>query len=147
MILISHRGNINGREVLKENTIPYINSALEYGFNVEIDVQKIENGQAFIGHDGINDQICLDFLKNKNLWCHAKTIESFYIMLKNNIHCFWHEQDTYTLTSFGYIWAFPTAIFPKNVVAVLPEKFNTTKKDLIFQEVIGVCSDYIYLYK
>ena len=28
-------------------------------------------------------------------------------MLRNNIHCFWHEQDERTLTSRGYIWTYP----------------------------------------
>ena len=38
MILISHRGNIDGVNKLKENKINYINEAIKNGFDVEIDV-------------------------------------------------------------------------------------------------------------
>jgi hypothetical protein len=37
MILISHRGNINGKLSNKENAPYYVNEALELGYNVEID--------------------------------------------------------------------------------------------------------------
>ena len=38
MILISHRGNINGRQPNLENLPEYIDSALELGYDVEIDI-------------------------------------------------------------------------------------------------------------
>ena len=38
MILISHRGNMNGIEKTKENTIEQINLALSKGYDVEVDV-------------------------------------------------------------------------------------------------------------
>ena len=37
MILISHRGNINGCNFEKENTHEYIQQAIDAGFHVEID--------------------------------------------------------------------------------------------------------------
>ena len=38
MILISHRGNTNGVNHEKENSISYIEDALNLGFDVEVDV-------------------------------------------------------------------------------------------------------------
>ena len=34
MILISHRGNLNGVNVKKENSVDYIEEALDQGFDV-----------------------------------------------------------------------------------------------------------------
>lgn len=38
MKIISHRGNLNGRNVFTENSVESINLALKHGFDVEIDV-------------------------------------------------------------------------------------------------------------
>ncbi len=42
MILISHRGNINGKNEIRENSIFYIMEALSMGFDVEIDVWNVD---------------------------------------------------------------------------------------------------------
>ena len=52
MILIAHRGNIEGKNKLRENKIDYILEALEQSYDVEIDVRFIKNyGAYFLGHD------------------------------------------------------------------------------------------------
>ena len=38
MFFISHRGNINGKDINKENKPLYINQALKKGYHVEADV-------------------------------------------------------------------------------------------------------------
>ena len=38
MILISHRGNINGRSFKDENQPTYIDTAISAGYDVEIDI-------------------------------------------------------------------------------------------------------------
>jgi glycerophosphoryl diester phosphodiesterase len=38
MLLISHRGNISGPQPKLENTVAYIEQAINQGFDVEIDV-------------------------------------------------------------------------------------------------------------
>jgi hypothetical protein len=50
MILISHRGNINGKQPDKENHPLYIFEAIKQGFQVEIDVWFID-GKFKLGHD------------------------------------------------------------------------------------------------
>ena len=42
MILISHRGNIDGKNPEKENTVAYITEALDKGYHCEIDVCKFD---------------------------------------------------------------------------------------------------------
>ena len=55
---------------------------------------------------------------------------------------FWHETDTLTLTSKGYIWVYPGKQIVKNSIAVLPEIFNDN-----ISECVGICSDNIKNYK
>ena len=91
MRLISHRGNIAGKQPGLENMPEYIKDTLEKGYDVEIDVWW-KNG-FLLGHDEPMYHVDLEFLKNQKLWCHAKNIEALYEMQKNGIHCFWHQED------------------------------------------------------
>jgi len=50
MILISHRGNINGKKPNYENKPEYIWEALRKGYHCEIDVWFID-GKFKLGHD------------------------------------------------------------------------------------------------
>ena len=50
MKLISHRGNINGKQTVKENRSSYILNAISEGFDLEVDVWFINNVW-FLGRD------------------------------------------------------------------------------------------------
>jgi len=142
MILISHRGNINGRISENENNPLYIERALHRGFEVEIDVWYKDN-RWYLGHDKPQYEIDLDYLKNSKFWCHAKNIESLNMMLTySDIHCFWHQEDDVTLTSRNIIWTYPDKQLTENSICVLPEKNNQTIK-----KCLGICSDYVVNYK
>ena len=140
MILISHRGNLNGKDVDNENNPLYIDRALGKGYDVEIDVWY-ENGKWYLGHDKPQYEIELDYLRNKKLWCHAKNIEALNLMLDDDIHCFWHQEDDVTLTSCGFIWTYPGKKLTEKSICVLPEKNNEIPK-----KCLGICSDYIVYY-
>lgn len=141
MILISHRGNLNGPNEHLENSPSYILEALNYGFDVEVDVWY-KNNKFFLGHDFPIYEIGVDFLTNDRLWCHAKNVEAIIEMKKYVIHYFWYEKDTITLTSKNYIWSYPNKCAIKNSIVVLPEVYNTN-----IENVRGICSDYITNYK
>ena len=140
MFLISHRGNINGADKTKENSINYILKAIDLGYNVEVDVWFIDNF-FYLGHDKPQYKINYNFLTNKKLWCHAKNLNALIEMSNYSIHYFWHDKDDFTLTSKNYIWAYPSKNVNKNTIAVLPEIYNTD-----VSECKGVCSDYIIKY-
>ena len=135
MILISHRGNLNGMNTERENSPDYIEEALSHGFDVEIDVWDIL-GSYFLGHDEPKYLVKKNFLKNEHLWCHAKNIEGLYSMLEDDIHCFWHQEDDVTLTSRGFFWTYPGKELTESSIAVLPDSKPTVK-------VKGICSDFI----
>lgn len=141
MILISHRGNINGRIIEAENDPLYIDDAIRLGYNVEIDIWFI-NGEFFLGHDEPQYKTDIGWIDDRShkLWVHCKNIEALSFLNKHNydINYFWHETDTATLTSKKYIWAYPGRQPIKNSIAVMPELNNDD-----ISKCIGICSDYI----
>mgnify|MGYP001307766934 CR=1 FL=1 len=137
---ISHRGNIDRVNENLENNPNYIQKALDLGYDVEIDVRLIDEN-LFLGHDNPDFEVSLDFLKNEKLWCHAKNLDALDFMIKEEIQCFWHQEDDYTITSKGFIWTYPGKKLFLKSICVLPEKFNYKKI-----KCSGICSDFIEKY-
>lgn len=144
MILIAHRGNINGPNPERENSKYYIMEAVAMGYDVEIDVW-LREGKIYLGHDEPLYQIELDWLEQyaKKLWIHCKNVDIFlYLKDINSLNVFWHENDTLTLTTQQKVWAYPGKQPIKGSIAVMPEWFNDN-----IDGCEGVCSDYIIKYK
>lgn len=144
MILISHRGNTDGKYESYENEPTYIDKTIDEGFDVEIDIWMIE-GTLFLGHDKPQYGISQDWLNKRyeRLWVHCKNIEAMeWFNMIGGFNYFWHQEDTVTLTSFNHIWAYPGNQPVKNSIAVMPEIYND---DILHCK--GVCSDYIKNYK
>jgi hypothetical protein len=143
MILIAHRGNINGRFESLENKPAYIDLALKKGYDVEIDLWMID-GRTYLGHDKPQYEVDDSWLSGRTdkLWIHCKNTELLNWIRSTILHYFWHEEDTIALTSKNYVWAYPGKQPIKGSIAVMPELNN----DDIFQ-CLGICSDYIEKYK
>lgn len=140
MILISHRGNISGKDTKRENTTRYIEQAISKGYDVEIDVW-FKDEKFFLGHDYPQEQIEKSWFHAKPLWCHCKNYLALRELVHLGVHCFFHNNDDYTLTSHGYIWAYPGREGDKKTIAVMPEDhFDISNFD-------GVCADDIEKYK
>jgi len=142
VILISHRGNINGPIPEKENSVSYINEALREGYDVEIDVWLINN-ELFLGHDHPDYKINLEFLLGKSLWCHAKSIDALEFLMSHDIRCFWHQSDDVTLTYPDMLlWTYAGKQLTKRSICC-----NLGKKNKELDSCYAVCSDYISLFK
>jgi hypothetical protein len=145
MILISHRGNINGRFESYENEPNYIELALSKGYDVEIDVWYIDN-VIYLGHD--NPQYVVDFRwirdRLNRLWVHCKNVDAvvYFKDCGYDINYFWHQEDILTLTSKNYIWVYPGKQPIKNSISVMPEINNDN-----ITNCLGICSDLIENYK
>ena len=138
MRLISHRGNINGKNKERENEPLYIIEATEKGYDVEIDVWWKEDG-FYLGHDEPYYKVDISFLQNGKFWCHAKNIDALTHMIDSErIHCFFHQEDDVTLTSEGYLWTYPGKQLTSNSIAVLPPD-----KGKLPDTIAGICSDNI----
>jgi hypothetical protein len=143
MILISHRGNINGRIKEAENRPDYIDDTIRLGYEVEVDLWWVD-GRVYLGHDKPQYEVSDEWLGDRidKLWVHCKNIELLPWIRSTSLHYFWHEEDTLTLTSKNYIWAYPGKQPIVGSIAVLPELRNDS-----VSQCIGVCSDYIQNYK
>lgn len=145
MIKISHRGNLYGPEIDKENNPEYVLNSIKNGFETEVDFW-IVNNNLFFGHDYNQYRVDLEFLQNNisNLWLHCKNLDAlnFVLSSEEKYKSFWHQSDDYTLTTNGLIWTYPGKNITKKSILV--------HKELPSEEVLGydmyaICSDYVGL--
>lgn len=146
MILISHRGNINGEQPSKENTPSYILEALKLGCDVEVDVWY-KNDKWYLGHDKPQYEIEKSFLFIGGLWVHCKNINALSILCQSGmaeeLNAFYHTDEDVVLTTSRYLWTYPRNQLYSNSVCVIPELgfIGDLKK------CYGICSDNILNYK
>jgi hypothetical protein len=144
MILIAHRGNIDGKIPEKENEPNYILHALDKGYNCEIDVHYTDSGVWKLGHEIGEYEVPEDFILMNNLWLHAKTIKTFHRLLTLDVNCFFHQMDNCALTSKGYVWTYPGFRIEAKSICVMPEMHKDVYKEFTCA---GICSDVIKNYK
>lgn len=141
MIKIAHRGNTNGPIPELENNPGYLISAIEQGFDVEVDVWWYKNA-IYFGHDFPQYLISPhDFYKIRdNAWFHCKHLNSLQHFLDNHptSKFFWHQHDDFTLTSNGYIWTYP--LMPTLGKSILVD-LNLSNNQIGFPPA-GICTDY-----
>ena len=146
MILISHRGNIDGRMESWENEPTYIDLAISKGYDVEIDIWY-KDGLLWLGHDKPDYGIDFRWIRDRftKLWIHCKNIEALFYFKDcgYNINYFWHQSDDVTITSMGYFWTFPGKQLTKNSIACMPEISEFENIEISF----GICSDNIKKYE
>jgi len=146
MRLISHRGNIYGKQIDKENKISHIDYARGIGYDVEIDVRECLNGRLFLGHDYADESLPLRYLADPHIWVHLKDSKSIDIIKKLekriviDANYFIHERDPYTLTSDGHVWVYPGDEIVENCILVITKNHDY---DLSDNRIFGICSDYV----
>lgn len=144
-LLISHRGNLVGPNFSLENSPSYIEEAIKQKFLVEIDLW-VKNDKLFLGHDEPQYLIEIQWLKSLQnyLWIHCKNHEALNITLRNKLHCFFHDSDDYTITSWGYVWAYPGKLSSGPMcIEVLPERIVNINQYVFDTNFYGICSDYV----
>jgi hypothetical protein len=149
MKIISHRGNINGPLPEKENRPSYIDSAIQLGYEVEVDL-RIVNNEFWLGHDTSQYKIDITWmrLRKDNIWFHCKDMESSIRLLElnENFKFFCHSQDNFVLTSTGHLWVHDIneKINEKCIIPLL-----STEEIILnnIPRIFGVCSDYVSFLK
>jgi hypothetical protein len=141
MLKIAHRGNTKGPSP-RENHPLYIEEAIYLGFDVEIDVRLIDN-QLWLGHDEPQYPTSQNFIDRykDSLWIHCKNLEAleYFVNLKKDYKYFWHEEDSYTLTSNGLIWTYPKKPITNKSIIVLQDNSLIHS----YKNAFGICSDYV----
>lgn len=153
---ISHRGNIDGPNPDKENSIDYLNAAIAKGYEVEADIWYID-GKWMLGHDEstyLADELVYSFTAGASVWWHCKNLKALEQFGKDadiwrnyKPHYFWHQTDDFTLTSFGYIWTYPGQPLMERSICVMPETVMLKPEHFEKTKVAGICSDYINDYR
>ncbi len=145
MILISHRGNINGRLESLENEPAYIDLAIKKDYLVEVDVWYVNN-VLYLGHDKPLYGVDFGWFRDRltKIWVHCKNIEAFEFFKKQEykFNYFWHENEKSVITSENYIISHVDEEPTHGTIAMMPEKHNFD-----VSKCLGVCSDYIEKYK
>lgn len=141
MISIAHRGNVNGPSEA-ENQPAYLLDAIAQGYEIEADVW-FDGGTLWLGHDFPQYQVDYTFLSKiaDKSWFHCKNKEAleYFNNSLNSLRYFWHEEDSYTLTSNNKVWVYPGVPAPKNSVVVdLDLSYIDTYRDTAY----AVCTDY-----
>lgn len=144
MLIISHRGNLEGSNASLENSPIYIDKALQNNLDVEIDVW-FTNNILYLGHDKPTYEINVEYLlaRGNRLWCHAKNIAAIeFLGNYPQLNFFWHQNDLMTITSRSIPWLFPNN-YCKNGITVMLQIINDIDDILSkHKNILGFCTDY-----
>jgi hypothetical protein len=150
MLLIAHRGLMQGPNPSLENLPSQIGLALSRGYDAEIDVWR-QNGYWALGHESANYTVDIDFLRRRGLWIHCKNLDAFFAfkaMSADKPNYFWHESDTVAMTSSGHVWTYfgkPETESPASI-CVLPETSRTMEQVKLLRDRekwYAICSDHV----
>jgi|TARA_B110000438_G_C15655316_1_gene581394 glycerophosphoryl diester phosphodiesterase len=114
---IAHRGNTEGKQPDNENTIEYLLHAYELCGGIECDI-RTHDGKLYYGHDEPLELVDTNLINQYQWYCHAKDLETLSTLMQMGAHVFWHQQDTITITSKGYIWCYPHIHHPDPMRAI-----------------------------
>ena len=149
MIIISHRGNIDGPSE-EENHPDSIDKCISLGYDVEVDVRYDPLTTVFwLGHDEPQYKVSWKWVANRHdrLWIHCKDIITLYEFAKYEhagYQYIWHQGDDFTLTSGNIIWTYPGKPYTPRSIMVMPEEIMDVDKisDLKVTDCYGICTDY-----
>ena len=142
MKIISHRAKFNGSS-LSENSVKAINKSLDIGYEVEVDVLGNKEGYLALGHDKPEEKISKTYLSNPKIWVHAKNQYALEVLHGTDINYFYHDNDSFTVTSKGFNWVHINSFSTINnaiYCAFTIEQLNKLQE--IIKCPMGVCTDF-----
>ena len=142
-LLISHRGNLNGINNDLENTKQYINNTLNKGYYVLVDVFLLGSKHLALGIDNPVEPVELEFLKQLKIIVRTKDIKCFQFLLENQVHCFYQDFNSTTLTNGGLIWTSNSNILTKKCIYAMPEWNLEDISICNTMPCSGICSNFI----
>lgn len=136
-IIISHLGNIDGRQPDNENKLAYIQKALKAGWHVCVDV-VFHCGTFILPYDGGFNPAPPALLSKQRVWCRAHDPVTLDALCNVSAHSFLDTQGL-ALTSAQFVWTLPGHELTPRSIAVFPE--TATEDWLTIYEPAGLCSN------
>ena len=141
---ICHRGNLERKELAKENNPDILDTRIADGYDVELDVWY-KNNELFLGHDNPEYPITFEWLmQSSKKYIHTKDASTLeYLLLRcgkegYNPNIFYHTGEHYSLTTRNHIIVLPGQEILEGSVNMMPE-MSPTPKDT--RQAFAVCSD------
>lgn len=147
MKLISHRGNIDGVYLDKENSPEYIDRAIQLGYDVEVDVRIIKRDVWWLGHDGPQYQVDINWLyeRRNNIWFHAKNANALVLLMSRSFKVFYHsvEEHVPIAGTINNIWSHNIEEATTQSIIPLLDKKSIDLVNIKELNVYGICSDFV----
>jgi hypothetical protein len=137
-IIISHLGNIDGRQPDRENTLPYVKEALAAGWHVCVDVWYTNGGFVLPSASGAY-HLPPALLSNCRVWSRTYDPETIHALCTIKAHCVIAAESPVLLTSEQFLWTLPPTPLASRAIAVFPEL--ATPEWLEQYEPAGLCSN------
>ena len=162
MQVISHRGNLRGIDLNRENQIWAIEECIKLGYKVEVDLWTYEpiddsGYRMYLSHDKPTGKVGCKALRTDINWLlenqqdlliHCKNREAVeYAMDILDAEWFCHDRDRWAGTSRGHLICYGERhdlIDDNTVIVMMPEHHDIKE---IPKGVYGVCTDFVENYK
>lgn len=137
-IIISHLGNISGRNPEKENQLKYLQTALDAGWHVCAEV-VFTNGAFLLPSAGGFQYAPPAFFSRQRVWSRCHDADTLDALCNIGAHAFIAGNAELTLTSHQFIWTLPPRELSPRSIAVYPELADANW--LLDFEPAGLCSN------
>jgi hypothetical protein len=132
---------MSGPNPARENAPDYIDEAIVAGFQVEVDLRRIDD-YWFLGHDYPQYKVTEQWLNERkgDLLLHLKDFSALKWKSKN-WHFFCHSNDSFTFTSQGLRWLHDLSLEPDEftIVPLMTLDLILSYRPRIIH---AICSDY-----
>lgn len=148
MIYISYRGVFDGNNFQDANTPNQITKAMNFGFNVMIDVWKV-NDKFYLGNEQPTTEVTAKYLQNKRFWLNARNNAMITFLqsepAKNYPNWFYFPSmppPAYVTASNGKLITPGNVPINNNSVIFLPEITDTAMFSTVHLRCFGIVSSY-----
>lgn len=149
MIFISYRGVYDGNNFEDENTPNQIGKAMSAGYNVMIDVWKVDD-KFYLGNEQPLTEVTAKYLQNKRFWLNARNAEmQTYLTIQPHSlypNYFWFPYmppPPYVEASNGKLITPGTVPINNSSVVYLPEISDTGLFSTVKLKCFGITSSYL----
>ena len=150
MLIVSHRGNLEGPDPSRENTLEAVEECLRLGFGVEVDLNSCDGGWRLGHNEPLRDMnwVNLNQIDLSGVFIHLK-FPGVVVPDLVLADLFAIEEDSFVLTMRGRIWSRYRVNFVGSKTIVCAPELDDCEDSLegfvkicLKQGAYGICTDY-----